>query len=221
MKTQNIQNLTAKLFGFSVFGALAGVCSGAVYLSAKHQEKSRKLFEERSQIFVEMPSSPPELNQESIQIAMEAFSIKLPKEVSYPQFSATLEDRGLTTGGALEPTKQVFIGTPAFTSWAVLGSTLAHEIEIHGNQSFLKILLTDKLSSLSLSARNYVGEVVPAVKPSARTQFEEDGTWKAERDAYLYEVNQAKRFGLSQQEKNSILDVMSFYYPTKPATHAP
>jgi hypothetical protein len=216
MKRSRAKILSAKVTSLTIFGALAGICSGAVYLSVSRQAKENKLFKERSQIQVKMPQSMPALSQESVDIAMEAFAISLPRGVKHPKFLVSLEDRGLTTGGALEGQKEVFVGPAAFASWAVLGSTLGHEIEIHGKQSFLKILITDKLSDLSLSARTVVGRVLPAVKPSAKAQFDGDGTWKAERDAYQYEIRNAKRFGLSQEEEKSIFDVMSFYYPSKP-----
>jgi hypothetical protein len=39
------------------------------------------------------------------------------------------------------------------------------------------------------------------------------GTWKAERDAYLYELKNAARFGLSHEEIRLIKQVMDTYYP--------
>jgi hypothetical protein len=193
----------------------ASVSFGAVYLSAKEKYRQNQIFLERSKISVIMPTGAPALGQESIDIAMEAYGIKKSSEVNHPVYVETLEDRGLTTGGALQGKKEIFIGPAAFTSWAVLGSTLGHEIEIHGNQSFFKILAADRISELNLSARSLLGKWFPALKPSVKLQFDSEGTWKAEREAYLYELKNSGRFGLSADEQKSVSDVMNFYYPRK------
>jgi hypothetical protein len=81
----------------------------------------------------------------------------------------------------------VYIGRDAFENWSVLGSTLGHEIEIHCQQSFFMIHLFDL--------------------------FGFDGTGEAERQAYLYELANAERFGLGQYDQNLILSTMSYFYP--------
>lgn len=168
-----------------------------------------------SEVEVVAPETSPDFNQEAVDIAMVMFSIDHPHTIDGPRFDAALEDRGLTTGGLILPNKTVTVGPTAFTSWAVLGSTLAHEIEIHVDQSFFKIVATDYLMGWQMSARRFVGKFVPALKPSAKESFENDGTWAAEREAYMYEIRNAKRFGLTNEELSSIWRVMDFYYPNR------
>ena len=104
-------------------------------------------------------------------------------------------------------------------SWSILGSTLGHEIEIHGNQSFLKITLADSSNTLRLNAKRVVGQWIPAWKPSARESFEAMGTWHAEREAYMYEVLSARRFGLTPYEQQAIKRVMKEYFPDQNSTN--
>jgi hypothetical protein len=215
MSFNHFKTISAKLLGMAVLGAFAGICSGAVFSSVAAQKKTSLLFKDRSYVKVQMPIEPPDLTQESVNIAMEAFAIRKPRNVKHPIFLPSLGDRGLTTGGALEGIKEVFVGPAAFSSWAVLGSTLGHEIEVHGTQSFLRILLTDKITDFAFSARSTLGLVLPGIGPTVRNQFDAEGTWKAERNAYLYEIKHASRFGLTDQEKQSIEDVMTFYYPSR------
>lgn len=154
----------------------------------------------------------PTANQESIDSAMEIYAIKSPQNTKWPLWDGELEDRGLTAGGLILSDRYVYIGPAAFTSWGMLGSTLAHEIEVHCNQSFLKIITLDGIERSYLSARNLIGNFIPAIKPSVKEVFER-GTWRAERDAYQYELKSAKRFGLKEREVFSISHVMSMYYP--------
>jgi hypothetical protein len=162
---------------------------------------------------ISAPMNPPEQDQESIETAMILFSIARPNTMEGPLLDPLLLDRGLTTGGLLLPQKRVTVGSPAFISWGVLGSTLAHEIEIHVDQSFLKVVATDHLTRLSLNARRLVGKFIPSLKPSVRESFESDGTWAAERQAYIHEIRNAQRFGLTPDEIHSIRRVMDYFYP--------
>ncbi len=187
----------------------------AIGLNVAENIRYENFKEGLKQVEISAPQSQPSTSQESIDFAMALFSIDLPQTVKGPKFDSKLEDRGLTTGGVLGVQKKVTIGPAAFTSWAILGSTLGHEIEIHARQSFLKIISGDRLSKVKWEARKLAGVLVSNLKPSVQEEFEEEGTWKAERDAYMYEVNSAKRFNLTEEELSSILYVMDYYYPAK------
>lgn len=171
--------------------------------------------EELKQVEILLPTSQPSVTQESIDFAVALFSIDVQQTVKGPKLDSKLEDRGLTTGGVLSLQRSVTIGPAAFTSWGILGSTLGHEIEIHARQSFLKIITGDRLSKAKWEVRKFVGTIFSKLKPTVQEEFEEEGTWKAERDAYMYEVNSAKRFSLTEDELSSILYVMDYYYPAK------
>jgi hypothetical protein len=198
---------------FVAFLVLAGV--GAV-ASAREQADYNAFRADVRSVSVVAPEAPPRLRQQSIEIAMALFSIDKASSVSGPHFDRMLEDRGLTTGGTLSSSKTVTIGPSAFTSWGVLGSTLGHEIEVHARQSFLAVVVRDRIAEVQLSARRRLGSYVSALNPSARESFENDGTWRAEREAYMYELANAERFGLSPAETRSIAYVMNYYYPDPP-----
>ncbi|NBO37970.1 hypothetical protein EBU99_05245 [bacterium] len=172
-----------------------------------------------SEVEVISPKGEPAQDQESIETALTMYSIQVPETVDGPIFDMGLADRGLTTGGLILPQKKVSVGPAAFTSWAVLGSTLAHEIEVHVPQSFFKVVAQDHLVHWSFLARSSLGRFITALKPTAKEAFENDGTWKAERDAYMHEIKNAKRFGLSADELRSIWRVMDYYYPNAKSAH--
>lgn len=134
-----------------------------------------------------VPAGPPPISQDSIDLALKIYNIETPPGATSPRLDLTLADRGVTAISGLASKKQVTIGPSAFTSWSVLGSTLAHEIEVHCHQSFGLIRLLDILDL--------------------------DGTVMAERQAYLHEIHGAGRFGLSEDEVLGIQDTMNFYYP--------
>ena len=113
----------------------------------------------------------PSPSQSDLNQALEAFNIRIPKNVKGPFFSSKLEDRGLTIRKGVMSDAIVYVGADAFSSWALLGSTLAHEIEVHCRQNFLAIHF-----------QNISGF---------------DGTGYAEREAYGYELAHAERFGLT------------------------
>ncbi|MEY4066658.1 MAG: hypothetical protein RIR26_2866, partial [Pseudomonadota bacterium] len=161
-------------------------------------------------------------DQESVLTALTMYSIRVPQHVDGPAFDSELADRGLTTGGLILPNKRVTVGPAAFTSWGVLGSTLAHEIEVHVPQSFFMVVARDTIQNKWTDLRRLAGRVVPTLAPSAKEVFENDGTWRAEREAYLHEIKNAKRFGLSEEEISSIWRVMDYFYPTgSPQDHDP
>jgi hypothetical protein len=192
-----------------------------VVAAAIREVNARETYEKQmADIEVVAPSGFPDQNQEAIEIAMTLYSIERPVTVDGPDFDPLLSDRGLTTGGLILPQKRVTIGPAAFTSWGVLGSTLAHEIEVHVPQSFLKVVATDNWMQWSLTARRIAGKVFPSVAPGPKELFENDGTWAAERAAYMHEIRNSKRFGLSQEELGSIWRVMDYYYPSEKKTDA-
>lgn len=149
---------------------------------------AKRLFVQRvSRVAVVAPQTPPELTQESIDLALVLFGIIVPNAAEHPRFDADLSDRGLTTRGAFMEKAIVTIGPSAFTSWALLGSTLAHELEVHCQQNFLMIYVMDTVGL--------------------------DGTGEAERQAYVHELRNAKRFGLPTADADLIADTMEYYYP--------
>lgn len=133
----------------------------------------------------------PTPGDEAVAIAMQYFGIQGPDGMPSPRFAPDFEDRGLTECTAWSRYCSVVVGPAAFSSWAVLGSTLAHEIEVHGRQSFLGIWLMDQLGL--------------------------DGLIYAERQAYQYELAMAHRFGTSQQDLDLIRVTMDHYYPDQTA----
>ena len=117
------------------------------------------------------------------------FNIKVPANVKPPFFDPNLEDRGLTTLRGWGHKLEVSVGPAAFESWGLLGSTLAHEIEIHCNQNFTLIRAMDLVGM--------------------------EGTFNAEREAYNHELKNAKRFHLSEIEQTNIKATLDFYYPSE------
>lgn len=131
----------------------------------------------------------PSPSQSDLNQALEAFDIQIPKNVKGPFFSSKLEDRGLTIRKGVMSDAVVYVGAEAFSSWALLGSTLAHEIEVHCRQNFLAIHF-----------QNISGF---------------DGTGYAEREAYGYELAHAERFGLTTYERDLISSTMMYFYPKR------
>lgn len=156
--------------------------------AAKHTlNNEEKFWDELAEVQVIAPLTSPEPGQDNIDLALTLYGIKLPPNTAHPKYDPNLRDRGLTTKGAFMEKTQVTIGPSAFASWALLASTLAHEIEIHCQQNFAVILLMDS--------------------------FGYDGTGEAERQAYNHELAYAERFGLTNYEQKFILDTVSYYYP--------
>ncbi len=135
------------------------------------------------------PSSKPKAGQAAIDLAMVMYGIRVPESAMKPTYDPNLADRGLTTRGAFMEKAVVNVGRSAFSSWALLGSTLAHEIEVHCNQNFFFIFSMDLIGL--------------------------DGTGEAERQAYNHELAHSKRFGLKDHDATLISDTVAFYYPTE------
>ncbi len=138
---------------------------------------------------IRVPVGRPEPTEASLKMAMEVYNIQIPGKINGPFVDMTMEDRGLTVRQGLSSKPTVFIGREAFQSWALLGSTLAHEIEVHCRQNFL-----------SIHFQNIAGM---------------DGTGSAEREAYRYELAHATRFGLAQYDQDLIRSTMSYFYPER------
>ncbi len=136
-----------------------------------------------------IPEGKPLKNDASIATALAIYSIQIPKSVLKITYDEKLEERGLTERKSLFEVTLIKIGPAAFQSWALLGSTLAHEIEVHANQNVLVIILMDKLGF--------------------------DATQEAERMAYLYELKHASRFQLTAAEALDIDETMNYFYPLK------
>jgi hypothetical protein len=139
------------------------------------------------QVQVTPPETPPPVTQSAIDLALQLYGIEVPATAEHPTLDLALADRGLTTRGALMDKAIVTIGPAAFTSWGLLGSTLAHELEVHCRQNFLFIHVMDLVGL--------------------------DGTGEAERQAYQHELRNAHRFGLDIVDSELIADTMNYYYP--------
>lgn len=142
-----------------------------------------------AQVTVVAPATAPIPGQAAVDLALMLYGIEVPPSAEHPLYDAALKDRGLTSRGAFMTKAEVTVGPAAFTSWALLGSTLAHELEVHSRQNFLFI---------------YVMDVVGL-----------DGTGEAERQAYVHELRNAKRFGLEVADAELIADTMEYYYPAQ------
>lgn len=169
-----------------VFTLSFGMVSSFLWAGGKSREESAVKRSWRAQRVV-APTSRPVYSNESINIAMAMYGIDIPSNAEQPVFDPKLSDRGLTIKRAWHRNAEVKIGSAAFSSWSLLGSTLAHELEIHCRQNFFMISLLDRLGF--------------------------DGTSVAERQAYKHELIMANRFGLSKADRTFIADTVHYYYP--------
>jgi hypothetical protein len=185
LKTNAIRITSCIALGFSMSGFFAYEIIQSHF--AEVQDRSRAMTATRSS-YLDLKGKP-NLSQESIRLAMVHFNIERPEAVLEPKLDLGLADRGLTIRkGAWQP-PVVAIGPDAFASWPLLGSTLAHELEIHCKQNLVAIHI------MNLTGLN--------------------GTTIAEREAYDYELNQANRFGLSPYDRDLIKSTADYYYPRK------
>ena len=167
--------------------ALCAAASTAVWTSYAEVQEQRAYHRQVAQVLVKAPEGRPPMNQDSVDLALVMYGIEVPTSANPPLFDPELKDRGLTTRGAFMDKAQVTVGPSAFSSWGLLGSTLAHEIEVHCQQNFLAIYVMDAVGL--------------------------DGTGAAERQAYIHELRGAKRFGLEGDDAELIADTMDYYYP--------
>lgn len=160
---------------------------GSTYIAWQASQKAENYRKAWTRVVVKAPQSPPELGQDSIDLAIAMFGIKVPSGAMYPRFERDLVDRGVTVKSTFLDHNKVSIGPAAFSSWGLLGSTLAHELEVHCEQSFFAVWFLDLIGM--------------------------GGTDLAERHAYLYEIKNKKRFGLKTSEAAMITETLEFYYP--------
>ncbi|WP_338636793.1 hypothetical protein [Spirobacillus cienkowskii] len=166
------------------------------------QNKEREDLNKMAQIPVRYNSLPkPNCNQKNLELAIALFSIKSSNTIKSISYLSNLPFRGITLGNAFKNNKVIFIGSSAFTSWGVLGSTLAHEAEIHGNQSFFKIELLNFAAYMSASLVN--NNLFFKYKFNVTLPISY-GTYTAELEAYNYELISKKRFHLSLDEVAAI-----------------
>lgn len=166
---------------------LVFVSTGGIYLAHQELEHREHFARGLRNVKLVPPSSRPAMNQESINRALKMFAIEVPDSANYPRFDRDLEDRGLTTLNGWGSRLDVTVGPAAFTSWALLGSTLAHELEVHCRQNFFMIRMKDMLGL--------------------------EGTESAEREAYMHELANSERFQLKNDDQVNIKATMDFYYP--------
>lgn len=183
MMTKNISNL---IFRVSIL-SLVFVSIGSIFMARQQLDLREQFARDLHGVTVVPPTSKPPMTQESIDIAIEMFDIVIPKNAAAPTLDMKLEDRGLTTLNGWGKKLEVTVGPAAFTSWAVLGSTLAHELEVHCNQNFALIRMKDMLGL--------------------------EGTNGAEREAYMHELSNSERFHLREADQQSIRATMDYYYP--------
>lgn len=131
----------------------------------------------------------PDVSQESIEIAMDFYQIKMnPNRCKRPRLAnVETKTRGVVMTSfwrnLLTIPDAVFIGEAAFSSWAMLASTLAHELEVHCVQNVNNFEL-----------------------------FDDDLVSLLEKEAYHYEILNQKRFGLTPLEVLRIESTINRYY---------
>lgn len=167
---------------------LVFTATGGIFLAREELEHREHFAREVRSVNVVPPESQPPMTQESIELALKMFAIEVPATASQPRLDLNLEDRGLTTLNGWGSKLDVTIGPAAFSSWALLGSTLAHELEVHCRQNFFVIRIKDLLGL--------------------------KGTDQAEREAYMHELANSERFNLKPADQVNIKATMDYYYPS-------
>lgn len=188
MRKKLIQTLYRFLYELPTLCLLIVTCiSCLVFLIQKHNYDARQILRKAETVQPVTPDSIPVMSQESIDRALAMFDIDVPAGTIHPTFDQDLQDRGLTTLRGWGSDLEVSVGPAAFESWGLLGSTLAHELEVHCRQNFTLIRALDLLGM--------------------------SGTQMAEREAYQHELSNARRFNLAAKERANIQATMDFYYP--------
>lgn len=184
-----VADLVGKMAMSRVLLMATAVVLGGTLLAWAHSEveQERQFFAGMDQIKVLPPPTSPEISQESIDLALIIYGIRVPNDVNHPILDRDLADRGVTVRYSFVGQAKVAVGPSAFASWSLLGSTLAHEIEVHGHQNFFGIWIMDSLGL--------------------------DGTMEAERQAYAHELRYAERFGLKIHDAAMIAETVEFFYP--------
>lgn len=187
---------------WAIFNAVIGVwlifaIYGIFHLSQVRSHAAIDLKKPRVRtnvVLLSVSKSPPSPGQETIDLAMEYYDIELPERVAWPKYDPSLKERGLIE--IKGRVKQVSIGPAAFSSWALLGATLVHEIEIHGRQNFFTIAVLNRVGTALFQGA--LGERL------------------AEEQAYTHEVMSKKRLGLTDGEVSGLIDTRDVYYPQRP-----
>ncbi len=185
------------LFIPTIFLSLLFYCCLISYLE---QNNYQELQTKMTKISVNFPKEKPEMNQENIDLAMALFSIQKNSNTLHPLLYSEMQLRGLTVGESFSLQREVYIGNMAFDSWGILGSTLAHEIEVHSNQSFLKIELLNYLDNLKIIPKYLFAKAFNHKIEHSNTNLINSGTFSAEKEAYEYEINSQIRFNLTNSE---------------------
>ncbi|MGE0174279.1 MAG: hypothetical protein AB7T49_15895 [Oligoflexales bacterium] len=161
----------------------------ALLVAKKSLSEEDRFIDGLSRVEVVPPDTRPAMSQDSINLALVMFNIEVPENARHPILDPFLVDRGRTTLYGYSEKLEVAVGPNAFTSWSILGATLAHELEVHCHQSFALIRLLDSAGLL--------------------------GTENAEREAYLHELSGSRRFHLTAQEQENISQTLDYFYPTQ------
>ncbi|WP_397600482.1 hypothetical protein [Silvanigrella sp.] len=170
-----------------------------LFLSFQERKKYALLQKNMADISVIYPKEVPTNSNDNIDLAMALFSIDIDENIENPIYNDELPYRGLTLGNAFSKNKQVLIGKMAFESWGILGSTLAHEIEIHGKQSFLEIEILNYLYTLKRVPEKLF---VNFYHNTSKLNYDNlgYGSYMAEKEAYNHELDSKKRFNLNNNE---------------------
>ena len=142
----------------------------------------------------------PTPSQDSINVAMKMYSIQQSDNCESPTYDgeaamrleavATYDpnfiERGVYTYRGVYKKGTVRIGVAAFSSWGMLASTLAHEIEVHCNQSVLEFKIGNLLGYDMIAIHEW--------------------------EAYLYEIKNKDRFGLTDKEVSDIFHTAEVNY---------
>lgn len=165
------------------------------YLAYKEYKGERELQNKMMRVTVVQPKFKPTPSQENLNLAMALYSIDVPEYLDGPYFDSELDLRGLILGYTFNKNRRVFVGSEAFSSFGLLGSTLAHEIEVHGNQSFIFAEILNQFGN-GLRKLCFLSFVkIP-------NNF---GYHLAENEAYHFEAQSHTRFLLTQKEVEGIL----------------
>ncbi len=199
---KNNKNIDKKISFFNIFipTAFLFFLFYFCFISYLEQKNYNNLHSNMEQVSVTFPKEKLEVNQENIDIAMALFSINRNTNTLYPILFPEMQLRGLTVGESFSPKREVYIGNMAFESWGILGSTLAHEIEIHSNQSFLKIEVLNYIDNLKLIPKILFAKAFDHKYESSINSKINSGTFSAEKEAYEYEMNSKARFNLTNSE---------------------
>jgi hypothetical protein len=191
-----MRNLSALLF------VLITIVLG--WFRFKEVSQYQQLLRDMQAVHVAVHLSPPVCGEQAIQAAISIFSIDT--SGTDIGFDPTIWDRGIISMSG-DGRMHVDIGPSACSSWASLGSTIAHETEVHAKQVWAVGI-----------ALNVVSRTVNGFRGVRIADHEESvGSTRFEREAYLFEIESRDRFGLSDDEVDAIFSIVNFYYPEERA----